>query len=66
MENRKRNYYLRTTVSAQEKEQFQEIAGDVEVPYYLLMRHLARYILNNETKWVDLLNKLNKSNTPGK
>lgn len=53
----KTGYYTRVSISSQERDSFFEVAHDVDVPYYLLMRHLARYVLNKDIDWPELLKK---------
>jgi len=61
------HYYLKTSISPTEKELFFAAARDIDVPYYLLMRHLVRYVLNNEIDWPDLLKKFKEgSEKPGR
>ena len=53
------HYYLKTRISPKERELFFAAARDMDVPYYLLMRHLVRYALQSETDWPELLKRLN-------
>ena len=51
--------YIKTIMSPKERELFFAVARDMDVPYYLLMRHLVRYVLKDEIDWPELLKNFN-------
>jgi hypothetical protein len=44
-------------LGAKEKEQLVAVARDLDVPYYLLMRRLVRYLLDLNMDWFELFKK---------
>jgi hypothetical protein len=50
--------YVKARISLKERELFSELARDIDVPYYLLMRHLVRYVLKDEIDWPELLKSI--------
>ena len=51
--------YLKTRISPGERELFFAAARDIDVPYYLLMRRLVRYVLKDDIDWPGLLKNFN-------
>jgi hypothetical protein len=49
-----------TAVSDKEKSLLVETARSLDVPYYVLMRRLVRYILDGKIDWVNLFKQSNE------
>ena len=47
-------------MSAREKGLLVAVARDLDVPYYLLMRRLVRYILDEKIEWTELFRQSNE------
>jgi hypothetical protein len=54
MRNRKNQCAVTTAVSDKEKELLVKIAHGLDVPYYIVMRRLVRYFLDEKISWMDL------------
>jgi hypothetical protein len=49
-----------TAVTNLEKKSLIDTAHDLDVPYYVLMRRLVRYILDGKIEWMELFRRSNE------
>jgi hypothetical protein len=57
MKNKEQQCAVTVGMSAKEKEQLVAVARNLDVPYYLLMRRLVRYLLDGKMDWFELFKK---------
>ena len=57
MDVEKKQCGVTTTVTNQEKELLIDTARSLDVPYYILMRRLIRYILDGKIEWMELFRR---------
>jgi hypothetical protein len=51
---------ITTAVTHEEKQLLIDTARNLEVPYYILMRRLVRYILDGKIEWMELFRQSNE------